>query len=151
MSRLEPAAVAAILLALAVPAASAQELEGPAPSDVLVHMPARLVPVSPDPDWVEVSVTEVGRGYLDRRSVRAEGGRVRMVMRIVHAGNRYGVVESFNTWEIDCVARTTRVVEFDALGEGGTTIVSHVNSLEDYPWEPISEASPISALHRDHC
>lgn len=146
MSRLASAAVAAWLFACSFPAAAAQE-----PPAVTVHAPARLVAVSADPDWVEVSATEVGRGYLDRRSVRAADGRVRMVMRIVHAANRYGIVESFNTWEIDCAARTTRVVEFDALGEGEAIVVSHVNTLEDYPWEPIAEDSPVGALHRDHC
>ena len=146
MSRPASAAVAAMLFACSFPAAAAQK-----PPVVTMHAPARIVAVSADPDWVEVSATEVGRGYLDRRSVRADDGRVRMVMRILHAANPYGAVESFNTWEIDCARRMTRVVEFDALGEGEAIIVSHVNTLEDYPWEPIAEDSPIGALHRDHC
>ena len=146
MSRLFPAAVAAMLLAMAGPAALAQE-----PPALTVHVPARLVPLSPDPEWVEVAVTEHGRIHVDRRSVRAGDGRVRLVARIDFGANRHGLVQSFNAWEIDCARRTWRVAESDLFGEGGVATVSHVNTLEEFPWEPVPEDSPVGALHRDHC
>jgi hypothetical protein len=145
MSRLESAAVAALLLACSFPAAAAQE-----PPAVTVNAPARLVPVSADPDWVEITVTEQARGSYDRNSVRTADGRVHLVARMDFTENRFHIVESFNAWVIDCAGRTWRVAEADMLVEGGD-ILSYVNTLEDFPWEPVAEDSPVGALHRDYC
>ena len=132
-------ALAALALGLAAPPVAAQ------PSG-LVAAPG------PNPQWVEVNQTEDGRGYVDRGSVRHENGKVRFLGRILYIGeNEHGLVEVFHLGEIDCAARTFRAVGFDAFGAAGRLIVSHINTPEEGPAEPIGAGSPNEALHAEHC
>jgi hypothetical protein len=114
--------------------------------------PTRLAPVGPNPNWVEVNQTGQARGYVDRNSIRRENGIVRFLGRMVFtAANEYGMVEVIHIGAIDCARRQFRLEVFDSFGEGGRPILSHTNSLEDYPWEALGAGSPNDNLHREHC
>src|SRR5688572_3777345 len=113
--------------------------------------PARVAVPGPNTDWVQINRDESGTSYVDRRNISRENGIVRFLIRIDHAANEHGFVQSFHVGEIDCARRLHRGIGFDAFGANNELILSHTNSLEDYPPEDIVDDSPTDALHREHC
>ena len=113
--------------------------------------PARVAVPGPDPDWVQIRQDESGTSYVDRRNISRENGMVRFMIRIDHRENELGFVQSFHVGEIDCARALHRGIGFDAFGADNELILSHTNSLEDYPPESIVEGSPTDALYREHC
>lgn len=102
-----------------------------------------------DHEWVEVNAIEGARGYVDRRSIRREGGILRLEGRILyHQPDEDGVVELSHSMEIDCGRREYRVVRLDALDAGGNVVMRIPPDAEG---TPINDGSPNAALHAEFC
>lgn len=141
MPRLALAALGALSLAAAADRAPAQS-----PASGRVAVPAA------DADWLEVNRDDEATGYVDRRSLRLEAGRLRYVGRIVYAAPQEdGSVQIDHVGEIDCARRSYRLVAFDVLGTGGRVIGAFTPSEAEVPAEAINDGSPNARLHAEHC
>jgi hypothetical protein len=136
MAKLALAAVAAAVLALpgAAGAAGAQAQGGGGGGE-----------------WSEVSGAGQGRGFVDKASIRLEGGKLSYRGRtLLPKPDAQGVVEIVHQGEIDCRAKTFRILVLELFGPGGAKMGAFPMPAEE-PAIPIPEGSSNGTLHAEHC
>ena len=128
-----------IVFVLFAAAAAQQPAPAPAPATGIV------------PGWVEIGSTAQQRAFVDPEAVSREGSRVRMRGRLILAKpDETGMRTLDFQQELDCAARTWRVVSLEAKGEDGRELVRHV-APADEPFQPIRAGSNAVEFERRYC
>lgn len=102
-------------------------------------------------EWSEVSGAGQGRGFVDRGSIRLEGGKLSYRGRtLLPKPDAQGVVEIVHQGEIDCRAKTFRILVLELFGPGGAKRGAFPMPAEE-PAVAVEPGSSNDQLHREHC
>lgn len=112
---------------------------------------ARVADPGPAPQWAEVRGSGPSRVFVDRNSIRFQGGSIRYIGRILYPRpDENGVVELLHLGEIGCARRDFRIIGMDILGAEGRLVHSETMPADQAP-VPINSGSSNEALHTEFC
>jgi hypothetical protein len=108
-------------------------------------------PAGVDPSWIEVGSNGERRGFIDPQAVGREGSRVRVRGRIILTRpDQHGTQILDYQNELDCAARSWRIVSFVASGANGNVTERHTAEA-NAPFEKIRPGSNGAELESRFC